>query len=66
MQRWVSFAAERFVARLNAEQEPFMEETLAFLTDPHLYSETSVVLCEASYDFPCQEGYLDLSLDWRI
>ncbi len=66
MERWVAFAAERFVARLNAENEPFMEETVAFFTDAHLYSETSIVLCDASYDFLCQEGYLDLPLDWRI
>ncbi|HMA97701.1 MAG TPA: hypothetical protein VKP30_33680 [Polyangiaceae bacterium] len=66
MTRWVAFAAERFVERLNAEGEPFMEETVAFFTDPHLYSETSVVLCEAAYDFLCQEGYLDLPLDWRL
>lgn len=66
MDRWVSFAAERFVARLHAEDEPFLEETVAFFTDAHLYSETSVVLCEATYDFLCQEGYLDLPLDWRV
>lgn len=66
MERWVAFAAERFVTRLDAENEPFMEETVAFFTDPHLYSETAVVLCEASYDFLCQEGYLDLPLDWRV
>jgi hypothetical protein len=66
MDRWVSFAAERFVARMNASDEPFLEETVAFFTDAHLYSETSVVLCEASYDFLCQEGYLDLPLDWRV
>jgi hypothetical protein len=66
MERWVSFASARFVARLNAADEPFMQETVAFFTDPHLYSETSVVLCEASYDFLCQEGYLDLPLDWRV
>jgi hypothetical protein len=66
MERWVAFATERFVTRLNAEDEPFMEETVAFFTDPHLYSETSIVLCDASYDFLCQEGYLDLPLDWRV
>ncbi|HEY5957275.1 MAG TPA: hypothetical protein VIV60_12005 [Polyangiaceae bacterium] len=66
MNRWVSFAAERFVTRLAATDEPFMEETVAFFTDAHLYSETSVVLCEACYDFLCQEGYLDLPIDWRV
>lgn len=66
MERWVTFASERFVARLNAEDEPFMEETVAFFVDPHLYSETAVVLCEAAYDFLCQEGLLDLPLDWRV
>lgn len=66
MHRWVAFAAERLVQRLNDTAEPFMEETIAFFTDAHLYSETSVVLCEACYDFLCQEGYLDLPLDWRL
>lgn len=66
MDRWVSFAAKRLVERLNAEGEPFLEETIAFFTDAHLYSETSAVLCEAIYDFLCQEGYLDLPLDWRL
>lgn len=66
VERWVSFASERFVANLQATDEPFLEETVAFFTDPHLYSETALVLCEAFYDFLCQEGFLDLPLDWRI
>jgi hypothetical protein len=66
MERWVGFATERFAAQLAGSDEPFMEETIAFFTDAHLYSETSVVLCEACYDFLCQEGFLDLPLDWRI
>jgi hypothetical protein len=66
IERWVTYASERFVSELHASDEPFLEETIRFFTDPHLYSETAAVLCEAVYDFLCQEGFLDLPLDWRV
>jgi hypothetical protein len=66
IERWVSFASERFVSELHASDEPFLDETILFFTDPHLYSETAAVLCEAVYDHLCQEGFLDLPLDWRV
>ena len=66
IERWVAFASARFVAELQDPDEPFLQETIAFFTDPHLYSETAIVLCEAIYDFLCQEGFLDLPLDWRL
>lgn len=66
MERWVTFASERFVSALQVSDEPFLDETVRFFTDPHLYSETAAVLCEAVYDYLCQEGFLDLPLDWRV
>lgn len=66
IERWVTFASRRFVDELHQSDEPFLQETIQFFTDPHLYSETAIVLCEALYDFLCQEGFLDLPLDWRV
>jgi hypothetical protein len=66
MEQMVNFCGDELIARLNASEERFREETLRFFTDPHLFSETCEVVCDGIYDFLCLEGFLDLPVDWRV
>jgi hypothetical protein len=63
----VEYAGDRLLEELTRKPEQsFRDETVAFFTDPHIFSETSIVLCDALYDFLCLEGFLDLPMDWRV
>jgi len=66
MEQMVNFCGDELIARLNASEERFRDETLRFFTDPHLFSETCEVACYGIYDFLCLEGFLDLPVDWRV
>jgi hypothetical protein len=66
MEQMVNYCGDELIARLNASEERFREETLRFFTDPHLFSETCEVVCDGIYDFLCLEGFLDLPVDWRV
>ncbi|MBX3129674.1 MAG: hypothetical protein KF718_23365 [Polyangiaceae bacterium] len=66
MQQMVHFCGDQLLAKLTEGDEAFQAETVRFFTDPHIFSETCEVLCDALYDFLCLEGFLDLPVDWRV
>ena len=43
----------------------FRAETLRFVADPQIFSEVCELICDATYDFLYNEGFLDLPSDWR-
>lgn len=69
MQQMVFFCGDELLERLTQPSEAgagFQDATVKFFTDPHVFSETCAVVCEALYDFLCLEGFLDLPVDWRV
>lgn len=66
LEQMVNYCGDELLARLADSSESFLDETVKFFTDPHVYSETCAVLCDALYDFLCMEGLLDLPIDWRV
>ncbi len=66
LEQMVNYCGDELLARLSDASESYLDETLKFFTDPHVYSETCAVLCDALYDFLCMEGMLDLPIDWRV
>jgi hypothetical protein len=66
MQQMVHYCGDNLMARLTESNEEFLEETVRFFTDPHIFSETCDVICGALYDFLCLEGFLDLPVNWRM
>ncbi len=66
MEQMVFYCGDELFDRLSSADQPFHEETVKFFSDPHVFSETCEVLCDAIYDFLCLEGFLDLPLDWRV
>jgi hypothetical protein len=65
LQRLVPFAADEMLKRVHAGEGKFRSETLRFVSDPHIFSDVCELVCEASYDFLYNEGFLDLPADWR-
>lgn len=66
LQQMVNFCGDELMARLASTDEKILDETLKFFTDPHIFSATCEVICDALYDFLCLEGFLDLPVDWRV
>jgi hypothetical protein len=66
MQQMVNFCGDELLAKLGSGADDVREETIRFFTDPHVYSETCEVVCDALYDFLCLEGFLDLPVDFRV
>ena len=65
MQQMVNYCGDELMAALSPVDDVH-EETVRFFTDPHVYSETCEVVCDALYDYLCLEGFLDLPVDWRV
>jgi len=65
IEQMVFYCGDELFDRLTTADQPFHDETVAFFQDPHVFSETCEVLCDALYDYLCQEGFLDLPVDWR-
>ena len=65
LQRLVPFAADAMLRRVHASEGKFRVETLRFVADPHIFSDVCELICEGSYDFLYNEGFLDLPGDWR-
>ena len=72
LQRLVPFAADGMLKRVHAAAGPgeggtakFRIETLRFVADPHIFSDVCELICESTYDFLYNEGFLDLPADWR-
>jgi hypothetical protein len=66
MVRLVSAVEDPLVARLADTAGAAREETILFITDPHVFSMMCGELCEAIYELLCNEGFLDLPPDWRM
>jgi len=66
MEQMVNFCGDELLGRLQSSEETFLDETVRFFTDPHLFSDTAEVICDGIYDFLCLEGFLDLPVDWRV
>jgi hypothetical protein len=66
MQQMVNFCGDELLARLNEAETPFLDETVKFFCDPHVFSDSAEVICEELYDFLCLEGFLDLPVNWRV
>jgi hypothetical protein len=61
----VSYVQTRLIDGLRKSEEGFREETIAFVQAPQIYSDVVTVICDSMYDFLCNEGFLDLPIDWR-
>jgi hypothetical protein len=66
MERLVGAVEDPLVAQLADTAGAAREETLQFITDPHIFSTICGELCDGVYEFLCNEGYLDLPPDWRV
>ncbi len=66
MEQMVNFCGDELLARLTQSDSQFLEETVRFFCDPHVFSESAEVICEELYDFLCLEGFLDLPVNWRV
>lgn len=65
MVRLVSFAEDPLIFRLADTAGSARDETIVFITDPKLFSMICGEVCEGIYEFLCNEGFLDLPIDWR-
>lgn len=66
MQQMVNYCGDELLARLSDDHVNFHEETVKFITDPHVFSETAEEICAGLYDYLCLEGFLDVPVDWRV
>jgi hypothetical protein len=66
LEQMVNFCGDELGLRLAQQESAFRDETVRFFSDPHVYSESAVVVCEELYDFLCLEGFLDLPVNWRV
>jgi hypothetical protein len=66
MLQMVNFCGDALMDKLEQSDQAVRDETVKFFIDPHVYSETCEVACDALYDFLCLEGFLDLPVDWRV
>ena len=65
MVRLVGYAEDQLIAKLADTAGAARNETVAFVTDPRVFSMIVGEICEGLYEFLCNEGFLDLPPDWR-
>jgi hypothetical protein len=65
LQRLVPFVEDEMLNRVRGSEAEFRSETLHFVADPKIFSETCAVVCDAIYDMLYNDGFLDLPSDWR-
>jgi hypothetical protein len=63
--RLVNHVQRTLVLRLEQSEDEFRGETITFVQQPQVYTDTCALVCDAVYDFLCNEGFLDLPIDWR-
>jgi hypothetical protein len=61
----VPWVADEMLQRVRAKQARFRTETIRFVADPQIFSDVCELICDATYDFLYNEGFLDLPQDWR-
>jgi len=65
LQILVPFVEEEMLRRVRARDAKFRAETIRFVAEPKIFSEVCELICDATYDFLYNEGFLDLPADWR-
>lgn len=65
LERLVEYVQPSLMRRMPAGEGGFRDETIAFAQSPRIYSDVCSLFCDAVYDFLCNEGFLDLPVDWR-
>ncbi|MFO0758215.1 MAG: hypothetical protein U0359_17090 [Byssovorax sp.] len=65
MVRLVGHAEDQLLGRLADTAGAAREETVAFVTDPRIFSMIVGEICDGVYELLCNEGFLDLPPDWR-
>jgi hypothetical protein len=65
MTRLVGFAEDQLHARLVDTAGTVQDETIRFITDPHVFSMICGEVCDGVYEFLCNEGFLDMPADYR-
>jgi hypothetical protein len=65
MVRLVSFMEDELVERLADTATTTREETLAFITNPEVFSMICGELSSGAYEYLCNEGFLDLPPEWH-
>ncbi len=65
LQVLVPYVEEEMLKRVRAREAKFRIETIRFVADPQIFSEVCELICDATYDFLYNEGFLDLPTDWR-
>jgi hypothetical protein len=63
--RVVGHVQHTLVKQLQQSEDAFRDETISFVQMPQVYSEICALVCDGVYDFLCNEGFLDLPIDWR-
>jgi hypothetical protein len=66
MEQMVNYCGDELLSSLTGAETQFLDETVRFFCDPHVFSESAQVICEELYDFLCLEGFLDLPVNWRV
>ena len=66
LQILVPFVEEEMLRRVREREDKFRAETIRFVADPHIFVDVCELICEATYDFLYNEGFLDLPSDWRV
>jgi hypothetical protein len=65
LQHLVPHVEEEMLKCVRARASAFRAETIRFVADPQIFSEACELICDATYDFLYNEGFLDLPDDWR-
>ncbi len=65
LEKLVLNVQEPILAKAKDLKETFRDETLAFVADPHIFSEVCAVVCDSIYDYLHGEGFLELPPRWR-
>jgi hypothetical protein len=65
MTRLVGFAEDHLHERLVDTAGNVQEETVSFITNPHVFSMICGEICDGVYEYLCNEGFLDMPADYR-
>jgi hypothetical protein len=65
MVRVVGFSEDYLLTHLADTAGAERDETVQFVTDPRVFSMIVGEVSEGVYEFLCNEGFLDLPVDWR-
>lgn len=65
MTRLVGFAEDQLVSRLVSTAGSVADETVRFITDPHVFSMICGEICDGTYEYLGNEGFLEVPADFR-